>query len=130
MAQRPYTIFNPFHSSSYYTLKRKAFCARCLHNDDFLKDGTEMPKGTQVIKVTIESGPSMRTQHFHPECYVSHVQHVTRILLDDRWKVYPIIDPSNVTKMHEKPGILLDREIERACANSDEYDFAADDIPF
>lgn len=86
---KAYTVADPFHSSSYYILKRKAFCNGCLHNDDFLKDGCEIAKGEKVIKVTSGAARSTRTQHFHIECYVSHCNHVMTAFTNSVWKVYP-----------------------------------------
>ena len=128
-AQRPYTIYDPFHSSEYYTLKRKATCVGCCHGDFIENANVEMIKGTQVIKVTLSFGPSNRTQHFHPECYVRHLDHVRENLLDDRSKVYPILDPSNVVKFPITRDTREERRIEQACERAN-YDRSEDDAPF
>src|SRR5690554_2326993 len=120
MAQKPYTIYNINHSSEHYTLKRDAKCVQCCHGDFIENANVTMPKGTEVIKVTLSFGPASRTQHFHPECYVHHFEWVKRCLLNDTSKVYPILDSSNVKEFPMTNEELLNRRIERECRPEDD----------
>jgi hypothetical protein len=121
-SQRPYTVYDPFHASEYYTLKRAAFCVGCLHNDEFLEDGQKLEAGTKVVKVSIGNGPSTRTQHFHPECYASHVNHVMTAVTASNFKVYPARDSGMAILPHDGEKCLYN-QIKSAIRDDDDDGF-------
>lgn len=129
MAQRPYTALDPFHTSSYYTLKRKAKCVGCLHGDYIENPNVEMPPGTLTVKVKAGGlGTLSRTQHFHPECYASHVNHMLSAITASNWKVYPARDLSGMARLPHDGKKCQENQMKSICGL--DFDLAADYIPF
>ena len=114
-------IYNPFHSSQYVPVKRQSRCKGCSTYDDVTiwKDGV-IEKGSIAIEVKSGSGPSTRTERYHPECYFNERNRVMSAFLDSSWKVQE--------SMNERISVI------EGPSDSDESidwtAYCADDLPF